>query len=91
MASTRYSAINSTGQSVRSATSAGWSSLKVQNVGTVALEVYENATGSGDPAMILAAGSANDDGTGGTYLSTDYNGALWLKAPTGTGRALVSG
>jgi hypothetical protein len=87
ISSTRYSAIDSTGQSVLSRDERR-KSLSIQNVGTVALTVFFNTDGTGDPVAIVAAGASNDDGIGG-QLSDEWDGAVWVKAPTGTGRALV--
>lgn len=85
----RITSISASGQSALAAlTNRSW--VAVQNVGTVALEVYLNADGSGDPDVILAAGAANDDGTGGYWADQYHRGAVWVKAPDGGGRALVS-
>lgn len=82
--------ITSSGQLARAASGLEWSRLILQNTGTVALTIYYNADGSGDPALILAAGTANDDGTGTIVVDTTYEGAVFVKAPAGGGRLLVT-
>lgn len=81
--------IDATGVVVRAATSAPWASVVIQNVGTVAVSLYKNATGSGDPWTVLPGGSATDDGTGGVATFDDYLGAIFAKS-TGAGRLLAS-
>lgn len=85
---TRYSAIGATGNAV-GAVHAGDKGLSIQNVGTVAIEVYYNADGTGDPFVILAGGAANDDGKAAHWFDDEYDGPVWLKAPAGGGRAIV--
>lgn len=83
--------ITSGGQSVRSNPTGGnRKPLILQNVGTVAISVFYNVDGAGDPTVWLAAGTVNDDGLGGTLTDEFYKGSVWAKAPAGGGRLLAS-
>ena len=54
-------------------------SYKIQNLGTNALFVKEGASASAtDFSYILAAGTGNDNGTGGSYESP--SGEVWIGA-----------
>lgn len=85
---TLVTGIDATGLAVLTALQAK-RSFSIQNVGTVALTVYYNATGAGDPEIALGAGTVNDDGTGGFLAEDTYHGPVWVKCPATGGRALV--
>jgi hypothetical protein len=85
----RVSGITAAGQQILSA-STGRSRLVVHNAGTVAIQLFYNATGTGDPIVTLPASGVLDNGTGGTWTDPDWQGALWIKAPAGGGNALIS-
>jgi hypothetical protein len=64
--------------------------LVIQNRGTVPVEVYYTADGSGEAFCILAGGDAEDDGVGRLWADEYWRGPVWLKCAATGGRASVA-
>ena len=80
--------INTTGGLVL-AQSAGRTKLLIQNLGTVALEVWYSVDGATGLAAILGPGTGNDDGKGVMFNDPLWDGPVWIRSSTGSGRAVI--